>query len=357
MIGVQRPGRPGLTLTCPGRCSAAFGPGTRIPSPVSYHIADETIGSPEFGPYVSAVGTSYRVLSYGSCQHPQVSEEPTSCAGTASRTTTVRVRLRYKPLVTLLATGTVLNLGPNYDSSVTMDAQNVVHTPDGDSADCDFAIQSVTGSRCRFRLDPGQVAVSTSDGGSYYRFAGYTGGPCAGQEIGAPYQHGCVFTLGDSDVTLHATVTPPPGASPTAPLDSNLPPPPGYRPPGGPLRSDFQTDPTSEALDQVLQNLFDLEYSKGSVPFQIFVSLVKGSGLTITGTAGAGRSADAAGAPLFTGRVRAADDELAPLTITLTRAGQRLFANAGRHSIRITATYAPPTGRPVSKTRSGRVRS
>lgn len=63
-----------------------------------------------------------------------------------------------------------------------------------------------------------------------------------------------------------------------------------------------------------------------------------------------------AGPPLFSGRLRATDDELAPLTITLSRAAQRLFARAGRRSVRITATYEPPAGPSVSRTRTGRVR-
>jgi hypothetical protein len=106
----------------------------------------------------------------------------------------------------------------------------------------------------------------------------------------------------------------------------------------------------------VLSNLFDSQYGPGTVQFQIFVSLVKGSGLTITGNAGPGAGAHASGPPLFSGLLRATDDEFAPLTITLSRAGQRLFAKAGRHSVTISATYDPPGGPRVSRTRTGRVR-
>ena len=111
-----------------------------------------------------------------------------------------------------------------------------------------------------------------------------------------------MFSLGASDVTIQASVSPPPGAARVAALDSKLPAPPGYRSPFGPLRSDFQADPTSQALDQVLNNLFDSQYGPGTVQFQIFVSLVNGSGLTITGTPGPGAGAHAAGPPLVSGR-------------------------------------------------------
>jgi hypothetical protein len=354
-VAIEDPPRPNIVMICPSRCTVRFGPGTRIPSPVSYHIADETTGSPEYGAYVSALGSPYGVLSYGACQHPDLSDpQNSSCAGTATRSTVVRVHLQYRPLVTLVATGSIEDIRPTYYSGVAMDAQNTSRTA-GDSADCDFTIDTVSGDRCRYRLDPGPVSVSTSDGGDLYQFAGYTNGPCSGQEIGAPSQHGCMFTLGASDVTIQASVRPPPDAPRVAPLDSKLPAPPRYRSPG-PLRSDFQSDPTSEALDQVLSNLFDSQYGPGTVQFQIFVSLVKGSGLMITGNGGPGAGATAAGPPLFSGRLRATDDELAPLTITLTRAGQRLFAKAGRHSVRITATYDPPGGPPVRRSRSGRVR-
>ena len=355
-ISIEDPPRPNIVMTCPSKCAVRFGPGTTIPTPVSYHIVDETIGSPEYGAYVSAVGSPYEVVSYGACQHPALSDRlSSSCAGTASRSTVVRVHLQYRPLVTLLATGSVADYRPGSNADVTMDAQNTSSTA-GDSADCDFTIEAVSGERCRYRLDQGPVSVSTSDGGFYYTFGGYLNGPCAGQEIGAPYQHGCMFTLGASDVTIQASVNPPPNATRVAPLDSKLPTPPGYRSPFGPLLPDFQADPTSQALDQVLSNLFDSQYGPGTVQFQIFVSLVKGSGLMVTGTAGPGAGAHAAGPPLFSGRLRATDDEFAPLTITLSGAAQRLFAKGGRHSVRITATYEPPAGPPVSRTRSGRVR-
>lgn len=355
-VAIEDPPRPNIVMTCPSKCAVRFGPGTRIPSPVSYHIVDETIGSPEYGAYVSALGSPYEVLSYGACQHPDLSDrQSSSCAGTASRTTVVRVHLQYRPLVTLVATGSIEDIRPIYYTGVAMDAQNTSSSA-GDSADCAFTIDAVSGERCRYRLDQGPVSVSTSDGGDLYEFGGYVNGPCSGQEIGAPSQHGCMFTLGASDVTIQASVSPPPDAPRVAPLDSKLPTPPGYRSPFGPLRSDFQADPTSQALDQVLSNLFDSQYGPGTVQFQIFVSLVKGSGLMITGTGGPGAGAHAAGPPLFSGRLRASDDELAPLTITLSRVAQRLFAKAGRHSVRITATYEPPAGPSVSRTRTGRVR-
>ncbi len=354
-VAIEDPPRPNIVMTCPPKCGVSFGPGTRIPSPVSYHIVDETIGSPEYGAYVSAVGSPYEVLSYGACQHPELSDRQSgSCAGTASRSTIVRVHLQYRPLVTLLATGSIEDIRPTYYTGVGMDAQNTSSTA-GDSADCTFTIDAVSGERCRYRLDQGPISVSTTAGGDLYEFGGYVNGPCSGQEIGAPYQHGCMFTLGANDVTIQATVTPPPDVSRVAPLDSKLPPPPGYRSPFGPLRSDFQADPT-QALDQVLSNLFDSQYGPGTVQFQIFVSRVKGSGLMITGTGGPRGGAHAAGPPLFSGRLRATDDELAPLTITLSRAAQRLFAKAGRRSVSITATYAPPAAPTVSRARTGRVR-
>jgi hypothetical protein len=177
-----------------------------------YHIVDETIGSPEYGAYVSAVGSPYEVLGYGACQHPDLSDrQSSSCAGTASRSTTVRVHLQYRPLVTLVATGSIEDIRPTYYTGVGMDAQNTSSTA-GDSADCAFTIDAVSGERCRYRLDQGPVSVSTSDGGDLYAFGGYGNGPCSGQEIGAPYQHGCMFTLGASEVTIRASVTPPPDA-------------------------------------------------------------------------------------------------------------------------------------------------
>ena len=54
-----------------------------------------------------------RSLSYGACQHPELSDrQSSSCAGTASRSTVVRVHLQYRPLVTLLATGSVEDIRP-----------------------------------------------------------------------------------------------------------------------------------------------------------------------------------------------------------------------------------------------------
>ena len=226
-VSIQVPARPSIVRTCPPRCTVAFGPGTRIPSPVSYHIVDETIGSPEFGSYESATGPPYQVVDYGACQHPQLADKlSTSCSGTASRTSTVAVHLEYRPLVTLVATGSIEDIRPSYYTGVTMDAQVTNGSSlDGGSADCMFKIEAVTGSRCSYRLDQGPVTVSTSDGGYLYGFGGYASGPCAGQEVGAPSQHGCLFTLGGSDVTVHATVKPPPNATAVAALASGQPPP------------------------------------------------------------------------------------------------------------------------------------
>jgi hypothetical protein len=87
-------------MTCPSKCAVRFGPGTRIPSPVSYHIVDETIGSPEYGAYVSAVGSPYEVLSYGACQHPALSDRlSSSCAArrrAADQVTLIDVVMRSR---------------------------------------------------------------------------------------------------------------------------------------------------------------------------------------------------------------------------------------------------------------------
>ena len=110
----------------------------------------------------------------------------------------------------------------------------------------------------------------------------------------------------------------------------------------------------------MLNDLLDTYYGKGQAAFLIEVSLLKFSGLTINGfgSGGPGARAVGAAAPLIlSGRLRAADDEIAPLVVKLTRAGRKLFARAGRHRITITATYVPPGGPALSRTRSGRVRS
>lgn len=352
-----QPSRARRIQNCPARCSIAFGPGTGVRSPLRYRIMDTTASTRAFTSYLSGTGPgpAYTVVSYGSCQQPQVRSTPTSCTGTASRSGTVAIRLEYRPLVSVLAVGSINDPRPtSFYTGVSIRADPPPGPDDETGPTCEFKIEAVNGN-CRRHISAAPTTVRVPGSGGF-KFLGF-GPPCAGQDTGAPSRHECTFTPSD-DVTITAAVEP---ANPgrTAPLNRDVPQAPKPRPPFGPFLSDFQSNPPGEAMNDIMDALFDTYYGKGKVSFLFEVAAFKLTGLTIRGLApgGATGRAASAGSVLLRGSLRTTADGLFPLTVNLTPAGKRLFAKAGRHRITVSAVLDPPTGPNVSRTRTGSVRS
>jgi hypothetical protein len=96
------------TLECPVRCAFAFGPGTGVSAPVSFTVADDSSSSRAISAYETKFGLPYQVLGYQGCKAAFLSDPlQSSCSGQTSRSTTIRISLRYRPLLRVALTGQV----------------------------------------------------------------------------------------------------------------------------------------------------------------------------------------------------------------------------------------------------------
>jgi hypothetical protein len=179
------------TLECPVRCAFAFGPGTGVSAPVSFTVADDSSSSRAISAYETKFGLPYQVLGYQGCKAAFLSDPlQSSCSGQTSRSTTIRISLRYRPLLRVALTGQVeAHPGPPVGGGFLDLGATSVTDPYGSpgqnaGAGCTIYVGFEQGA-CAGHLNPGAIDVSaTGNQAPFWQFAGFDG-PCAGQ--GGPF--------------------------------------------------------------------------------------------------------------------------------------------------------------------------
>lgn len=355
------PSNPGRlhVIQCPSRCAFAFGPGTGVPPQLRFTVLDNSSSNALIKAYEQKVGLPYQVLSYHGCKAAFLSDPlQSSCAGMTSRSITVRIALRYRPLMRVALFGDV-EAG---DSAFLDFAANSATDPYGSpgqtsSAGCVIYVGSVQGE-CAGHVNPGTVNVSvTGNQAPNWQFDGFDG-PCAGQ--GGPFTptsdpHRCTFAI-SNDLTLTATTsstfcmctttkwgfTPPPFTEPPKPKRQIT-----FGPPGRLI----------DAADEIFNELFSSPLVKLGVLSEVLFLKEAGSSnpgtVDVKGVATGRGARDAAATPLFSWHLPAGT--LEPIALPLTTAGDRFFKSHSSARVAVSVTYTA-AGRATTVSRTGLLR-